>query len=351
MSIEKEISELLAKKKAQALAEQVGADKVGDGPKVAPGNSTGTTEPNNARNVAGQSTTAKPVGGKGSSDGKTATSMKPREKKYPSHFSAPGQTRESADEHEGEDLTEVELTMDDHIAALLEGETLSEEFKTKAATIFEAAVLSRVKSEVESLEEAYAEAFEEQLTEAAEGLVEQVDGYLDLMVKTWMEDNELALESGMKNEILENFVSGLKNLFAESYIEVPEEKADLVAELEEELATVRSKLDESVALNVELNSVLTDVARADAIAEAAADMTDLEAAKFKDLAEELSFDDVDNFVEKLEVIRENYFKKKPGAATLTESVVTDTPVLTEEVKNAPVVTGRMAAYAATLNKI
>jgi hypothetical protein len=353
MSIEKEISEILAKKKAGTIAEQVGADKVGDGPKTTPGNTSNPGDnADNARNATG-STSYKSKLPKGSSDGKTSTAMKPREKKFPSHFSAPGQTRESAEGHEGEELTEVdtEMTMDDHIAALLEGETLSEAFKAKAATIFEAAVLQRVKSEVERLEEEFEARLQEQFEETAEGLVEQVDGYLDLMVQKWMEDNELALESGMRNEITEGFISGLRQLFAESYIEVPEEKADLVAELESELASLREQFNESVALNVEMNRALTDVARAEAIAEVASDMTELDLAKFEDLAGELVFEDVESFREKLEVIRENYFKKKPGAATLTESVVTDTPVLTEEAKTEPKLDGRMAAYVATLNKI
>jgi hypothetical protein len=349
MSIEKEISDLLARGKAGQLDEQ--ADKVGDGPKPAPGQTLNASAENadSGRNSVGSTKYTPGLNKKGSSDGKTATTMKAREKKYPSHFSAPGQTKEST---EAAKDAIAELTMDDHLAALMEGETtLSEEFKTKAATIFEAVVVSRVKAEVERLEEEFEARLQEQFEETAEGLAEQVDGYLGLMIQKWLEDNELALESGMKSEILENFVSGLRNLFAESYIEVPEEKVDAFAAIEEELAEVKTLLDESVAMNVAMKKDLDAIER-DSIINAIGDgMTDVELDKFAKLAEEVSFVDADSFATKLTVIRENYFKKKPGAASLTESVVSDTPVLTEEATPAKPVSGKMAAYAAALNKI
>lgn len=341
MSIEKTIKEMLEAKNKKVVLEQVGADKVGDGPKDAPGQSE-SDEPNVSRNIKGQSAQAKSGLKKGSVKGDAS---KP-EGKFPSNFSAPGQTREMVEgEEEGEVLTEVSI--EEHLEAIFAGHTLTEEFKANAAIVFEAAVANRVKTEVASIEEAYEAALQEQFEETAEGLVEQVDGYLGLMVKKWLEDNELALESGMKNEILEGFVSGMKTLFAESYIDVPEEQLDVVAALEEEVEALRASLDESVSLNVQMNQALTLAERAEAVGTIAEGMTDVEAEKFVSLAEELIFEDTESFTKKLEVIRENYFTKKPTARVLTETVITDTQPDAE--KAAPVLSESMARYVKALS--
>ena len=134
------------------------------------------------------------------------------------------------------------LAFKEDIDALVSGEELTEEFKQKAATIFEAAVLTRVKQEVARLDEAYQVQLDERVEEIKEGLVEKVDGYLDYVVEQWMKDNEIALESGMKSEILEGFVSGLKGLFEQHYIEVPEEKFDVLGSMQEQIAGLTTKL-------------------------------------------------------------------------------------------------------------
>lgn len=148
-----------------------------------------------------------------------------------------------------EDIT-VDVSED--VAALTNGEELSEEFKTKAATIFEAAVVTRVKAEVAKLEEQFELQLNEQVEEIKEGLIEKVDGYLDYVVEQWMEQNELALESGIKAEIVENFITRLKDVFVESYIDIPEEKYDVVGEMEETIESLESKLNESVEAAVAL---------------------------------------------------------------------------------------------------
>lgn len=241
----------------------------------------------------------------------------------------------------------LKTSVKEDIDALMTGEELSEEFRTKATTIFEAAVMTRVKDEVVKLQEEFDTKLAEQVETIKEGLVDKVDGYLGYVVEQWIAQNEIALESGMKSEILESFVSGMKGLFAEHYIEVPEEKFDILGEMAEKVETLEAKLDESLASNVELTQTINEQKRAAAIVEAAAGLTDTEVEKFNGLAEELSYEDVDTFTKKLQTIRENYFTKNTNNVVL-ESVVTDSPVtLTEE----KVTTGAMGSYLSVLNSI
>ena len=250
---------------------------------------------------------------------------------------------------EEEDKTEdeeVEYTVDvsEDVAALVNGEDLTEEFKTKAATIFEAAVVTRVKAEVAKIEEQFESLLAEKVEEVKEGLVEQVDGYLNYVVEQWMTDNELALENGMKTDIMESFIAGMKNVFMEHYIDVPAEKYDLVGELEEQAEEMKAKLDEQLAANVELSKQINEMKRVSSIEEFCADLADTDAEKFKGLAEELAYEDVESFKTKLQTIKENYFGKK-GAVDV-KSPVTDEPVQLEEEKKA--VDPVMAKYLAAL---
>lgn len=254
---------------------------------------------------------------------------------------------------EASQLEGIKASVKEDVDALINGEDLSEEFKTKAATIFEAAVVTRVKQEVARLEEQYDSQLQEEVESIAEGLIEKVDGYLNYVVEQWMSDNELALENGMKNEILESFVTGMKGLFEQHYIDVPEEKYDVLGDLQEQLDEVGSKLDEQLEANVALAKEINEMKRAIAISEAADGMVDTDAEKFSALAEELAFEDVDSFKEKLQTIKENYFGKKTST-TIVESVVTDEPVqLTEEVAK-PIteqVSPEMARYLRAFNGI
>ena len=232
------------------------------------------------------------------------------------------------------------------IDALMNGEELSEEFRAKATTIYEAAVMTRVNAELARIEEGYEVKLQEATEQIKEGLVEQVDGYLDYVVEQWIAQNEIALEHGMKSEILEGFVSGLKGLFEEHYIDVPEEKFDVLASMEEQVEQLTAKLDETVAANVEMKKSLAEAKRLEIVQEAAAGLTDTEVEKFAGLAEELSFEDADSFKSKVQTIRENYFSTKAQADVA--SVVTDTPVesLVEEKKLDPT----MNAYLTMLNR-
>jgi len=232
------------------------------------------------------------------------------------------------------------------VSALVNGEDLSEEFKTKAATIFEAAIVTRVKSEVARLEEEFAAELEEAIADNKEGLVEKVDGYLNYVVEQWINNNEIALENGMKSEILEGFVSGLKGLFEEHYIDIPEEKFDVLGSLEQDKADLEEKLNEQLAANVELNKVINESTRKEILSVTASNMTETEKEKFFGLAEELSFEDAETFEKKVQTIRENYFTGKTST-TNVNSVVTDEPIETikEEVK----LNGSMSQYVNTLN--
>ena len=232
------------------------------------------------------------------------------------------------------------------VDALLNGEDLSEEFKQKAETIFEAAVMNRVKAEVARLEEEFEAKLQESVAQNVEGLVEQVDGYLGYVAEQWIAQNEIALERGMKSEILEGFVSGLKGLFEEHYIDVPEERFDVLGEMEQRMEELEAKLNEQVAANIELSKSLAESKRDEIVKTVSEGLTDTETEKFLGLVEELSYENAETFETKVKTIRENYFTTK--ATTEVKSVVTDAPVeaLTEGKKLDPV----MSAYLSALNK-
>lgn len=235
---------------------------------------------------------------------------------------------------------EITVNVSEDVEALMNGEELSEDFRAKATTIFEAAVVTRVKQEVAALEEQFDLQLQEQVEEIKEGLIEKVDGYLNYVVEQWMEQNELALESGIKSEIVENFISGMKGLFEQHYIDIPEEKYDVLGDMEETISSLEEKLNEQVEAAVTLTQELNAIKRESVIAEAANGLADTDVEKFQALAEELTFEDVESFSTKLQTIRENYFGKK--ATSGVQSVVTDEPVqITEEKVYTPLISAVM----------
>ena len=243
---------------------------------------------------------------------------------------------------------ESSLDMSEDVAALVNGEELSEEFKQKAATIFEAAVMNRVKQEVAKLDEAYDVKLNEQVEQIKEGLVEKVDGYLDYVVEQWIEHNEIALESGMKSEILEGFVGGLKSLFEQHYIDIPEEKYDVLGDLEEQNANLQSKLDEQFQSNIDLKDQLAHYQVAQVVAELSEGLVDTDKEKFHALVEELDFDGVESFEKKVKTIRESYFTNKTQPTSSVGSVVTDEPVVLAEEK---VIPAHMKGYLSVLDNL
>lgn len=239
------------------------------------------------------------------------------------------------------------IDVQEDVDALLFGEDLSEEFKVKAATIFEAAVMSRVNAEVATLEEAFEARLEEETELAKEEIIENVDGYLNFIVEQWMSDNEIAIENGLKLDIFEGFVQGMKGLFEDHYIEVPEERFDVVGDLQEQVNFLESKLDDSLETNVTMAKQLSEMARDSITDDFCTSMTDTEVEKFKALAEELSFENSDSYTAKLQIIKENYFNRKPTGHV--DSVVTDSPVqLTEETHIN--IDANVARYLETFNR-
>lgn len=240
------------------------------------------------------------------------------------------------------------LDIKEDVAALVNGEDLSEEFKQKAATIFEAAVLNRVKQEVAKLEEGYDAKLQEEVEQIKEGLVEKVDGYLDYIVEQWIAQNEIALESGMKSDILEGFVHGLKNLFTESWIDIPEEKFDVLGALEEQVQELSAKLDEQVEANVELNQELAGYQVRQIVDELSEGLVETDKEKFVALVEELEFDGVESFEKKVQTIRESYFTNKATTKPVVNTVVTDEPVVIAEEKFVP---AEMRNYVTALSNL
>lgn len=249
------------------------------------------------------------------------------------------------DQSDKKQIKEMSVNVSEDVEALVKGENLSEEFKAKAATIFEAAVITRVKQEAAKLEEQFDARLAEQVEIVKEGLVEKVDGYLNYVVESWIEDNEIALESGIKTEIVENFIVGMKGLFEQHYIDVPEERYDVLGEMEQTIKSLEEKLSESMVRSVELRKEINEMKRTSIVNDFTTDMVDTEAEKFKALVEELSFEDSNTFSTKLKTIRENYFGKK---TTNVSSFVSDEPItLNEETGLSPT----MKAYLKQLNSI
>ena len=232
--------------------------------------------------------------------------------------------------------------------AMFGTEDLSEEFKDKAATIFEAAVMSRVTAEVTRLEEEFEAKVATTVAEEIEGIVEQVDGYLGYIAEQWMTQNEIALERGIKSDILESFVDGLKGLFEEHYIDVPEEKYDLLGDMETQIGELKAKIDEQVAANIELTKSVNEAKRSEIVKAISEGLTDTEAEKFSGLVAEVAFDDAETYESKIKTLRESYFTTKTTSGVT--SVVTDTPVeIITESTGAKNVDPKMSAYLSALN--
>ena len=259
--------------------------------------------------------------------------------------------KEEEDEDEDDDEEEMEESIDariasvdvsEDVAALTHGEELSEEFKEKASTIFEAAVKSKLRPEVARLEKQYRTELDEELTARTEDLVEKVDTYLSYVVQEWMSENELAIERGLKGEIAEDFINGLKELFTEHYIDVPEERYDVLESQSTKIDVLESKLNEQIEKNADLNKMVGELVRESVVVESCEGLTVSETEKLKELVEGVEFTDAEDFSEKVAALREAYF---PTSAPLTESVVDDVTG-TEEIDT----TGAMAAYLAAISK-
>ena len=247
-----------------------------------------------------------------------------------------------------DDQKAKDVDVKEHIDALTSGESdLSEEFKQKAATIFEAAITSKVKAISEEMQADYNKKFDEEVSKAKTDLVEKVDAYMNYVVNEWMKENELAIEKGIKGEIAEDFINGLKKLFEDHYIDVPDEKYDVLEDQASKIEELEKKLNEQISKNVEMNKENSSLKRTDIIAEVASDLADTSKEKFAKLTQEVEYSNADDFKKKCETIKESYFgnKKEANSDSEVDNAVADNQgVNTEDLSNA------MAAYTTAISK-
>ena len=239
-----------------------------------------------------------------------------------------------------------DLDVSQDVEALVDGEELSEEFKTKAATIFETAIKSKVRSELEKIQEENDKQMVELAEASMKSMVEKVDDYLGYVVEQWMSENELAIERGLKGEIAEDFISGLKGLFEDHYIDVPDEKYDILEANLTKIEELEEKLNKQMEENVQLRKAKGELVKESLIATVADGMTDTETEKFQSLVDDVEFSDEDSYTEKLQTIKESYFGSEKEVTSQDET-------LTEETKNeedAPKVSGDMAQYMSAISK-
>ena len=245
-----------------------------------------------------------------------------------------------------EDITVDErvaaMDLSDDVKALTGGEGLSEEFKQKAATIFEAAVKAKIKAELERLEQEYAEAFDQSMTEAKDELSDKVDNYLNYVVEEWIKKNEVALEHKLKAEIAESFIADLRGLFEKHDITIPDDQFDLLDAAASKADDMEEKLNEELQKNIEMTRRINELEQHEILLDVASDLADTEVEKFAELAENVEYESADNYRTKLETIKDSYFPKaqitEDGQAAPTEDAYD------EEVTNT------MAAYMTAIGK-
>ena len=230
---------------------------------------------------------------------------------------------------------------------MFDGEELSEEFKTKVETVFEAAVGARLEIETARIEEEAEGKFNSLIEEFKGELSEKVDEYLSYAVEQWVEENKISLENGLKIEIFENFFSGLKTLFAENNVSIPDEEVSLVGELQSKVDDLETRVNEEIEKNINLSKINEELEREQAFRTVAEGLAVSQVEKLKTLSENISFDGVSEYSKKLAIIKETYFSKKTSNVVSEEVVGVDE--LSDTKNNAPV-TGQMAVYAQAISK-
>lgn len=228
----------------------------------------------------------------------------------------------------GEEKQEDAPSLKEQLSAIF-GDDLSEDFRDKATAIFEAAVIARVNSEMENVVAKLEEQNAAHLEQMTEGLVDKVDSYLNYVVEQWMEENQLAVESGLRTEIAEDFMEGLKTLFKENYIDIPEEKVEVVELLQANTEELTEKLNDTHAKNIELTEELSNLKKAIVLSEMSGDLADTEAEKLQKLVEGISYDSEELFRDKVKVIKENYFPKSQKSSPEEQLLNEEAPVVTQ----------------------
>jgi len=263
---------------------------------------------------------------------------KSQDKKEMSHDN---EKKKDMKEESEEDIIDISADVE----ALTKDEDLSEEFKSKAATIFEAAVKSKVNEAKKKMHASYEEKLKEEVETSKSELVEKVDSYLNYVVEEWMAENKLAIERGIKGEIAEDFINGLKKLFEDHYIDVPDEKYNVLEDQASKIEDLEKKLNEQIEKNVELNKHNGELKRQDIIDEASSDLTDTAKEKFSKLVEEVEYSNESDFRTKVETIKTSYFGKKTESSNDVDNVAVGDG-LTEQVD----LSNAMAAYTAAISK-
>jgi len=251
---------------------------------------------------------------------------------------------EEVDADGNEVIAEAEYDFSGDLNALVESEaTLSDGFKDKAATIFEAAVKSKLSEEIARIEESYGQELAEEIASTKSDLVEKIDSYLNYVVENWMSENQIAIQSGLRSEIAENFMNGLKDLFVESYVEVPESKVDLVDDLAEQVEELEDALNSQTSKNIEMTEELELFQRYEVIREHAHGLAETEVEKLAALAEDLDFIDEDTFSAKVKTIKESYFTKEVKSVEVVDDLV-------EDADNSVEISSAMDSYLQALKK-
>ena len=235
------------------------------------------------------------------------------------------------------------MDMKEDVAALTEGEELSEEFKQKAATVFEAAVKAKLVEEIENLEGEYETKVNEKVSEVKEEIVDKVDAYLNYVVEEWMKENELAIEKGLRAEITEDFIGGLKSLFESHYINVPQEKYDVIESQAAEIEKLKEDINKSMEKNIELNQKIAESTREDIIKDVSSDLAATEADKLKGLAEGIEYKDAESFRKSVETLKNSYYPKAKASDTESNEVA-------EQNAGSGNLSESMAAYTAAISK-
>jgi len=243
---------------------------------------------------------------------------------------------------EEEALEDAALFEADLSALFADEEHLTEEFKVKAAEVFEAVVTSRVSAEIAQIEEELTEAANVEFESQLEQMVENIDKYLSYVTENWMTENQIAVESGIRTEVTESFIKGLQQVFSEHYIDVPEEKYDVMTEMQSQIDELTAKLDEQVESNIAIKEEAIMLKKQSVLAKISEDLASTEAEKFAALVEDITYTGMDSYEQKLQVVKENYF---PAEKSLTEDKLEDTFEATSEVTNTV-----MSKYAQAISK-
>ena len=244
-------------------------------------------------------------------------------------------------------VTAEDIDVAEDVAAMFKGEELTEDFTAKATTIFEAAVVSKVNEILENVTvdmEAEMEAAKEEIKEE---LAKEVDGYMSYVAEEWVKENELAIEQGIKTEIMENFMAGLKDLFVENYIDIPEEKVDFVEEMAAKIEELEAQFNEQVEKNIELKAEISESVKEKTLAKTAEGLTESQAIKLASLAEGVEFEDAETYATKLETIRESYFGEE---VELTEEVNMDEETVEIDEESEATVSPEMSYYMNAIAK-